>query len=447
MSDFPILGANVQQDGKAILKEHVIFEMNGIKIGVFGLATPETVYKTHPKNVEGIDFVDPAVIAQQQVDQLKDQVDVIVALAHLGTDKTSIDTSVRVAENVEGIDLIIDGHSHEKVSMYVGDTLIVQTGEYAENVGVVDFELDGNKKVVSINHRFVTKEDAESVQDNVKIKALIDGIEKSQESVLNEVVGCTTVRLEGEREIVRGMESNLGNLITDAMIYATGADIAITNGGGIRASIEVGDITKGDIITVLPFGNYVVTLEVTGSEIMEALELGAGDYPEPKGAFPQVGGLSYSIDPNQAKGQRINNVEVNDEPIHMDQTYILATNDFIAAGGDEYTMFVDNSITGHYAGLDEVLTQYMLEIGEVNPSVEGRIIEVEKTDHIEDDMMPIDTPSTQEGTETNYTVKLGDTLSHIAMGFGLTWQKLAEFNVLENPHLIFPDQIIRIPSH
>src|SRR5690606_14941910 len=136
-------------------------------------------------------------------------------------------------------------------------------------------------------------------------------------------------------------------------------DIAITNGGGIRASINAGDITKGDIITVLPFGNYAVTIDVTGAEVVAALQHGAGDYPDAKGAFPQVAGLSFVIDESKPIGEKVHSVLVNGKPIELEQTYSLATNDFMAVGGDAYVMFEGHAITGHYQALDEALIAYM----------------------------------------------------------------------------------------
>ncbi|GIQ69944.1 LysM peptidoglycan-binding domain-containing protein [Xylanibacillus composti] len=490
MAEFPILGANVEKDGEAILQDHLIKEVGGVKVGIFGLATPETAYKTHPNNVEGITFVDPVVSAQAQVDQLRDQVDILIALAHLGTDASSVDTSTKVAEQVAGIDLIVDGHSHEEVSTYVGETLIVQTGEYLNNVGLVQLTVQEGV-LVHATTELIAAEELEALEPDAEVQAVIDEIKAEQNTVLEEVVGASQTALDGERETVRAGESNLGNLIADAMLAVTGADAALTNGGGIRASIGEGEITKGDVITVLPFGNYVVTIEVTGEEIVQALQHGAGDYPEPKGAFPQVGGISFSVDAAKPNGEKVHNVKVNGNPVQLDQTYVLATNDFLAAGGDEYTMFSDNEVTGHYQALDEALIEYIQTIGEVAYAPEGRITE---------EAVPVDAngdsaaaeaaeagageagqevPAAEAVQETSvdeaanagaasseaieqapaasgnvpapvqeakvHTVKPGDTLSHIGVAHGLSWQELAAFNNLANPHLIFPNQQIRIP--
>ncbi len=239
----------------------------------------------------------------------------------------------------------------------------------------------------------------------------------------------------GEREVVRAGESNLGNLATDAMLDITGADVAMTNGGGIRASIPAGEITKGNVLEVFPFGNYIVVLELTGEEILNALEHGVDTYPELAGKFPHVAGMTYKIDPSKEAGNRIVELLVDGEPIELDKSYTLATNDFMAVGGDGYTMFEDAPIVGEFEGLDEALIKYIEKIGVVEYEVEGRITAIEE--------VPVEevVEETEEvGVADTYIVKVGDVLWKIAEKYGLTWERLAEFNKLQNPHLIFPNQ-------
>lgn len=344
MAHFPILSANVHyENGTRLLEPYVIKETAGIKIGLFGLTTPETTYKTHPNNVQGLIFTDPAEEAKKIVAELRDQVDVIIAVTHLGIDASSTDTSIKIAREVEGIDVIVDGHSHSTlVEGLQGehDTLIVSAGEYTQNLGVVELLFDEEKKLISKRARLITHEEAEHIPPDVSVLQVIEQVEQEQEAVLSEVIGASSVRLEGEREFVRTGETNLGNLIVDAMLDITGAEVAMMNGGGIRASIEAGEITKGDVITVLPFGNYIVIKEVKGADLKAALENGASAYPDPKGAFPHVGGMSYKIDPERPPGNRVYDIFAAGEPLDLNRTYSLATNDFMAAGGDEYTMFV-----------------------------------------------------------------------------------------------------------
>lgn len=374
-AEFPVLSANTRKsDGARLLEPYTIRELEGLRIGIFGLTTPETAYKTHPNNVQGIEFADPVAEAKKVVAELKDKTDVIIALAHLGVDSSSTDTSIKVAEAVPEIDVIVDGHSHTKLDsgMRVGDVLIAQTGEYGKNIGKIELTVREGI-VMDKKASLLSRAEAESVQPDAEVTAIVDAVKKEQEKELSQVIGSTGVRLDGERETVRKGESNLGNLIADAMLEETGADIAITNGGGIRASIEPGPVTKGQIVSVLLFGNYIQTKKVKGSAILEALELGVSSYPEPLGGFPHLGGMTVKFDPSRPKGERIVAAHVRGLPLESDREYVLATNDFMAAGGDQYTMWKDAPLLNDYSSLEESVIAYLQRHGTVSPTVENRI--------------------------------------------------------------------------
>ena len=460
MADFPILGANVvPQSGKMDLDEYVIKEVAGLKIGIFGLATPETKYKSSPKNTEGVDITDPIAKAKEMVEKLQaEKVDMIIAISHLGLDEGSEIKSSDVAKQVDGIDLIVDGHSHTLLEngMQYGDTLIVQTGEHLKNIGVVEVTFT-NGKITDMNSKLVKFEEVKDLTPDESIVGMIKELRLKNQDILSQVIGKTNVRLVGEREIVRTQESNLGNLMTDALLDVTGADVAITNGGGIRASIEVGDITRQNVLDVFPFGNYGVKLEVTGKDIVEALEHGVTDYPAAAGKFPHVAGMTYKIDPSAEAGNRVYDVMIKGQPIDLNKTYTLATNDFMAIGGDAYTMFIGKKIIGEYSAFDEILADYIKKIGEVNAQVEGRIIAEERKSE-QPAEKPVETPiekpveqpvqkPVEQPKDTVYVVKPGDVLWKIARKFNTTWQRLAEYNKLKNPHLIFPGQKILIPAN
>lgn len=384
MAEFPILAANVYYDDYSeFLPGYTVKEIDGVKVGIFGISTPETVYKSHPANTEGLEFFDPVIASKLMVAKLEDDVDVIVGLVHLGLDESSIHTSRLVAENVEGIDLIVDGHSHTELpeGLMVGNTLIAQAGGYDNNVGIVDLVVK-NGMVTSKSARLINKEEAAELEPDPAITAIIAEVKEANDLITEEFVSENSIELVGEREFVRAGETNLGNLITDSMVEFTGADVALTNGGGIRASIPAGDITVGDVITVLPFGNYVVTIDVTGAEIVEALEHGLSAYPETLGAFPHIAGMNVVFDPSQEVGSRVVEVTVGEEELDMEATYSLATNDFLAAGGDDYTMFGDNEITALYPGLDEILIEYFKEYGTEGSPVEGRIQTVDEVSYL-----------------------------------------------------------------
>jgi 2',3'-cyclic-nucleotide 2'-phosphodiesterase (5'-nucleotidase family) len=384
MAEFPIVAANVYYDDYSeFLPGFTVKEIDGVKVGIFGIATPETVYKSHPANTEGLEFFDPVIASKLMVAKLEDDVDVIVGLVHLGLDESSIHTSRLVAENVEGIDLIVDGHSHTELpeGLMVGNTLIAQAGGYDNNVGIVDLVVK-NGMVTSKSARLINKEEAAELEPDPAITAIIAEVKEANDLITEEFVSENSIELVGEREFVRAGETNLGNLITDSMVEFTGADVALTNGGGIRASIPADDITVGDVITVLPFGNYVVTIDVTGAEIVEALEHGLSAYPETLGAFPHIAGMNVVFDPSQEVGSRVVEVTVGEEELDMEATYSLATNDFLAAGGDDYTMFGDNEITALYPGLDEILIEYFKEYGTEGSPVEGRIQTVDEVSYL-----------------------------------------------------------------
>lgn len=383
MADFDIISSNIfKANYSTFLPSYVIKEFDGVKVGIFGLATPDTTFTTHPNNVIGLNFFDPVIVARLMVATLKDKTDIIVCLAHLGLDSSGDYSSEKVAMYVNGIDVIVDGHSHTSLpeGRLVNNTLIVQAGDYIKNVGVVELKLTNGVLTKTAKH--ITKAEAEAMESDQVIVDLVAKVKADNMVITSEVIGTTTVRLDGDRGLVRTGETNLGNLITDAMLYETGAQIAFTNGGGIRASIEVGEITVGDVITVLPFGNYVVTKELTGAQIWAALELGMDTYPAEKGSFPHIAGMKVVFDPAKAAGERVVSVTVGGESIVLDKLYTVATNDFIAAGGDGYTMFKAATLIGEYLGLDEVLIDYIHVFGAEDSVVEGRIMKVNEVSYL-----------------------------------------------------------------
>lgn len=374
--NFPMLSANIKTtEGKDVFKPYIVKEFDGVKVGIFGLTTPETYYKTHPNNVKGYEFQDIVASAEKAVKDLKEteKVDVVVMVSHLGLDEGT-DTSDVVAEKVAGIDVIVDGHSHSNLpeGRKVNDTMIVSTGEYFGNMGRVDLTIEAGK-VVNTEAKLLSYEDLAAVTPNAGIVAEIVKIEEAQIAILEQVVGKTSVELDGTRENVRTGETNLGQLTADAMLKEAKADMAITNGGGIRASIPAGDITMGQVSTVFPFGNTLMVKEIKGSDIVAALEYGVGDYPEQKGAFPHTSGITFTLHSTEKAGNRISNVKIGGQDIEADKLYSVVTNDFMAAGGDGYTMFENYPIKAEYNTLMDVLLSYIKEIGVIDQAVETRM--------------------------------------------------------------------------
>jgi 2',3'-cyclic-nucleotide 2'-phosphodiesterase (5'-nucleotidase family) len=378
-TNLKVLSANVlNEKGEMVFQPYQLYSFDGFIVGVIGATTPDTETKTHPKNVQGLTFMSDEVVygAQALVDEVRSRADYVIVLGHIGLDDDGSYgiTSRMLAENLKGIDLIVDGHSHNVLEngLMVGDTLIVQAGEYMKYVGVVEISVV-NKKVTNVYPFLISASEVKDpstselaqwagiteVVADPEVLAYIEAQKLAVSEITSQVVAYTPVRLDGERANARTKPTNLGNMIAAAMVEATGADAAFTNGGGIRASIAAGDITRGDIITVLPFNNTVVVIEVTGQEIYDALEWGYSRLPEANGGFPQTANLGIVYSRFAEVGNRIKRVLLNGKLIDKNATYRLATNDFMAAGGDGYTMFNKN-IVMYGRGLDEVLTDYLV---------------------------------------------------------------------------------------
>lgn len=361
MAAFPVLSANVQKpDGSQLLKSFTIKEVDGIRIGIIGLTTLETRYKTHPHNVEGLIFADPVERAREVVEELRDECDLLIALAHLPL-MDGEDSCVRLAEEVEELDLIVSGHSHVPLenSLVINDTLIVQAGEYGEKLGIVDIVLrDGVPEVVNAS-LYTPAWTGASLPVDEAVQTVITETNKEYEKLLSQVIGWTDVFLDGERDHVRTRATNLGTLVAEAMRAATGADGAIMNGGGIRASIKAGEITRRDVLDVLPLDNFVLVKELKGSVLLQALENGVAEYPEISGAFPQVAGIEFRFDPARKPGNRIIEVKVAGEELDPDRLYRIAINDFMAAGGIGYTMLEEGRVLGEPGILEDIVVEFI----------------------------------------------------------------------------------------
>lgn len=368
LADFPLISGNIQYaaDDADMFDATFIQEFGDVKVGFFGITTPDTTYMTHPDNVIGLNFLDPIAQATLLVAELEAAgADIIVMMAHVGLDTSSSVTSADIAMAVDGIDIIIDGHSHSYLPAgeMVNGALVVSTGEYNKNLGILEITVEDGE-IIEYNNLLINADEAAVLDlgSDETVQGIIDAIEVDQLVILGVVVGQTAVELDGLRDNVRTGETNLGKIITDSMIAVTGADIAITNGGGIRASIAAGTVTVGDIITVLPFGNIIVTVGLTGQEIVDTLEYATSSYPVSSGKFSHVSGVTFDIDMNNAEGSRVTNVMIGGVAIVLGDTYSVATNDFMAAGGDGYDLLGAAAITGEFMGLHEALED-MFTIG------------------------------------------------------------------------------------
>ncbi|WP_283618601.1 alpha/beta fold hydrolase [Flavonifractor plautii] len=414
-ADFPILCADMttEADGKTVFDSNKIFDLGGVKVGVFGLATPETLTKADASKMPGITFPQTDklyAVAQAQVDELnKAGADLIVCLGHLGIDDESIgNRSIDVCEHVDGIDLFIDGHSHSTTAdiiAKVGDTnvvngaKIVSTGTALANVGVVIYDQEtGTLTDELVPAASYTKTDAD-------VAKLVDDRNTAVDKVYGEKIATTEVDLNGSRsggaatdpvtkaemtfpegEGVRTTETNLGDFAADAILWQArqtlgeeNVDAALTNGGGIREALAKGDISKKSLLAVFPFGNTVATIDVTGAQLLEALEAATCTTPEAIGAFPQVSGIEFTLNTGVPyvngtqyanstyyapanPGSRVTISTVNGEAFDPAATYTIATNDFTAKGGDTYGVF---KIAGGWkdvgVSLEDALINYTTE--------------------------------------------------------------------------------------
>lgn len=407
---FKVVCADVfNEDGTPIFDANYTYTTkSGVKVGFFGMETPETQTKANPTKIKGLTFATNDAFTKAAADQVKalKDADVVICLAHLGVDGESKPyRSTDLYAAVKGIDFIIDGHSHTVMTKGENGEPIQSTGTAFANIGVIVID-DATKKIES-NSLFEIKEDtAKDATVAAAAQKIIDRIDKEYGAVFakSEVVLNGAKAPNGNRD----SETNNGDLITDAMVWKILQDkesltvdadhvVAVTNGGGIRKAINPGDVTKKNINEVLPFGNTVVTIYITGAELLEALEASTYCTPDAIGGFPQVSGINYTISTAVAYDanaetypastyygpKSINRVvinSINGKEFKADDTYAVITNDFCGGGGDTYYAFAAATAkfdTG--IPLDEVVMEYITAelkgvIGKQYAAPQGRIL-------------------------------------------------------------------------
>lgn len=397
---FPVLSANIDASGSAdladLIQPYAILEVGEEKVGVFGLITPETDILSSPSKETLFDS-DLSAVAQATVDALtEEEVNKIILLSHCG-----YEADLEIAQDTSGIDVIVGGHTHTFLTnMFSGGedyypvilagtdgdpVLVVQSGEHLEFLGRLDVEFDGEGILTDwegdliLISQYITPEPT----THVMLKFLAKPIEE----LTSQEIGESDVYLDGDRIVCRFEECTMGNLIADAIREETGVQVALQNGGGIRASIEEGTVTLGDVMTVLPFGNLISTFELTGADLLAVLENGVSrvDVDEGTGRFLQVSGLRYSFDASQPVDSRVSDVEVWNaetetyEALVLTANYTVAANDYMRSGGDGYSVLAENAINPYDFGspLDQVVADYIAANSPVNVTTEGRITVVE----------------------------------------------------------------------
>jgi 5'-nucleotidase/UDP-sugar diphosphatase len=384
---FPVLAANVE--GMEGLRPYILREINGIKVAIIGVVTDETPLTTHPRNVTGLKFMSPEEALNKYLRELRPKADLIIVLSHLGHNVDRI-----IAEKVKGIDVIVGGHSHTRVEqpVVINKTVVLQAWEHGKALGVLDFTFDEGK-IVKTDGRLIDIRPLPG-RENSEIAAIVEKYRSKVDAVLNETIGEAALDLDGQN--TRKRETNLGNFLADIVRSTAGAEAAIIGGGSIRTSMKKGAIKVKNVYAVSPFNNYIVAIRLTGQQIMEALEHGVSAIADDAGRFPQVSGIRFTYSRSAPVGRKVREVHVNNSPLVMDKEYIVATDDFLAAGGDGYKSFgeavraskdfaiVGGAVMGeklvyNNSGkwLRDVVIDYIREKNKVAPVVEGRITEVE----------------------------------------------------------------------
>lgn len=394
---FPVVSGSLDlsqsEELGGIVGDTLVLEVGGQRVGIVSAVAANTAELSSPG---------PNVIFQAEIDSIAadvqalqdDGVDKIIALTHVG-----LPDDLEIAAAVDGIDAIVGGHSHTYLSASDPDragayptyanapdgTLvpIVQAFAYSKYVGHLTLEFDDAGNVVNASGDTILLD--ASVEPDAGIAARVAELAGPIEEMKNEAVGESAAVIEGSREVCRAMECAMGNLVADAILERVadqGVTIAFQNGGGLRASIDDGAITMGEVLTVLPFQNTLATFQGTGQMVIDALENGVSQVEEGAGRFPQVAGLKFTWDPSAEPGSRIVDVMVADGdgfvPIDPQATYGIVTNNFMRRGGDGYAMFRDGINAYDYGpGLERVVADYLAENQPYEPYTDGRITEVE----------------------------------------------------------------------
>ena len=487
LAKYPYISANFTgKDGTPYFDAYKMFEVKGVKVAFVGVCTPETFTKSTPTYFqdangnyifgfcEGNNGADLYKAVQSAIDAAKAAgADYVIGLGHLGIDEQSSPwMSKEVIANTTGFDAFIDGHSHSTFSETIKDksgkeVVFEQTGTKLANVGKLTIKTDG-----TITHENV---DLSAVEEDADAKAYIAGITEKFDALQKKVVAKTTVTLttkgaDGKRA-VRSAETNLGDLCADAYRLLLGADVAFVNGGGVRADINAGDITYGDIINVHPFGNSACLVEVTGQQLKDALELGSAAYPGESGGFLQVSGLTYTINADIPSSvvkndksefvkvdgaYRVSDIMVGGQPLDVNKTYTLASHNYMLKdAGDGYTMFGTKNVKVLQDEVmidNQVLINYIVEklggvVGAEYAAPQGRIT-IKTAPVVEPQPEPKPEPAPAPAGDS-YTVVAGDCLWNIAYklyGTGTLYTKLAEANKIADPYIIYIGQILTVPA-
>lgn len=382
--EFPVLMSNADTSAEPLIHDAIqkstIIERGGERLGLIGLTPQNTDELASPG--KNITFTDPVGAVQAEVDRLTAEgVNKIIVLSHSG-----YGVEKHVAANTTGVDVIVGGHSNTLLGdmegaegpypTMVGDTAVVQAYAYGKFLGELNVTFDDDGKIIEAVGQPILMDTA--VAEDEATKARIAELAVPLDEIRNEVVAYTDQPIGGDREFCRAKVCEMGVLIADAMlerVKGQGIVVAIQNGGGIRASIDAGDVTMGEVLTVLPFQNTLSTFFVSGETLVAALENGVSQVEEGAGRFPQVAGISFTVDLGAEPGARVSDVKVGGEPIDPAKSYGVVSNNYVRNGGDGYAMF-ETAENAYDFGPDlaDVTAEYLAQNNDYVPYTDERIV-------------------------------------------------------------------------
>ena len=384
---FPVLMSNADFSDEPLLADNieksVVIERGGERLGLIGLTPEDTDELASPG--PNVTFSDPVEAVQAEVDRLTGQgVNKIIVLSHSG-----YGVDQRVAQETTGVDVIVGGHSNTLLGdmegaegpypTMIGDTAIVQAYAYGKFLGELNVTFDDAGNLTEASGQPLIM-NAAVVENEATVERIAELAEPLDE-IRNQVVAEAAEPIEADRTVCRAMECEMGNLVADAMLDRVadqGIDVALANSGGLRAGIDAGEVTMGEVLTVLPFQNTLSTFEVSGQTLLDALENGVSQIAEGAGRFPQVAGMTFTVDPSAEVGNRVSDVAVGGEPIDPAATYGVVSNNYVRNGGDGYAMFTDAANAYDFGpDLADVTAEYLAQNSPYTPYTDGRITVVE----------------------------------------------------------------------
>ena len=435
---------------------YIIEDVGGVNVGIIGLTTLETPYKTSPENVNHLDFRDPVEVATEFVPIVREAgADIIILLTHIGSYQDSETGDIRFEDGVlglteiSGVDAIITAHSHQSVAGIVNGIPIVQGWYNGRAFAVLEFifDMDTNTLVSSegyLDELYLRKAD---ISDDPEMALLMQSYLESVGPILDEVIGQAATDFVRDR----GRVSAIGQWTAEVMQRAADAQVAVTNAGGLRVDLSAGDVTIGSMYEIMPFDNVLAKYEMTGMQLKDIFEVGIEN--ESIGTV-QFSGIIVEHIPNAERGSKVIKMTLSDGTVVMpDGLYTVVTNDFMGSGGDGYTSFLEATHLSDSLPIRDLMINAIRENGILEHTLTDTLIAISDIQTLEAvvDTTPAAEPAASQGNlssttySDSYVVQKNDILSRIAIMFETSWQELADFNNLRNPHLIFPNQVILIP--